>query len=295
MSDSTSAPAQLAQPAVADPAPAVAAQAPQVPQAASASELPQLPQPPAVPAPVRRRLLRATAATVAAALVGVGIGVGIIKVEYGDDAPAAVAGAPATASPATTATPGPVFGAKSNGNHFGSLRDLLLPVPYGYALGPDHGLDGNDAELTSDQLAAEIDADLADVPKDKREQFRAYWQGLHVKATGVRSLVSGSYDVVVQLRLSQFNQQEVQRSSDLTALFADVYRLGPEIPGHPEAHCYLPPAPPGEEIDHMECAAAEGDLLALMSVEGLAPLPKDKLVTLFTQQLDRLARPGASV
>ncbi|MGW6917847.1 hypothetical protein ACWGB8_29080 [Kitasatospora sp. NPDC054939] len=250
----------------------------------------------AAPPAARRGLLRATGAVVAAALVGVGIGAGIIEVKYDDPAPAAVAAPPATAAPAPTASATP-FGAKANGNHFGSLADLLLPVPAGFSLGPDEGGYGNDSVLSAEQLKAELEEDLKDVPKEKRDKLRAYWEGLHVRATGVRTYKSERNDLVVGLRLRQFNQQEVQRLNEYSAVFTGdtgLFRRGPDIPGHPEAHCYLMPAPPSAPIDYLECSAAAGDLLVVMNVEGVAPLPKDRIVALFVQQLDRLARPGAS-
>ncbi|MFF2077915.1 hypothetical protein ACFVXG_24555 [Kitasatospora sp. NPDC058162] len=268
----------------------------------AAPTVPASPEPPTptsqlnpAPNPAQRRLLRAGAATVAAALVGVVIGVGIIKTQYDDPAPAAAAGP--TGAPAPTATPTP-FGAKSNGSHFGSLRDLLLPVPAGYAPGPDEGGYGNDTELGAGQLTDEMDAELQQIPKDKRDKLRSYWQGLHVKGTGVRTYRNEDNNLVIGLRLRQFNQQEVQRINEYTAVFTGdtgIFRSGPQVPGHPEAHCYLMPAPPSAPIDYLECSAAEGDLLVVMSAEGVAPLPKDRIVALFTMQLDRLASPGASV
>ncbi|MER7701491.1 hypothetical protein ABTX81_01125 [Kitasatospora sp. NPDC097605] len=243
-----------------------------------------------------RRVARAGGATVAAALVGVVIGVGIIEVRYDDPAPTAAA-APSSAAPAPTATPTP-FGAKPNGNHFGSLRDLLLPVPGDFGLGPDDGPEGNDTELTADQLAATFDDDLGHVPKEQQDKLRQYFKDLHIKAAGVRTYKSRLGDLVVGIKLHQFNQQEVQKMNEYTAVFTGdtgLFRLGPTVPGHPEAHCYLMPAPPSAPIDRMECSAAEGDLLVVLSAEGVAPLPKDKIVALLTQQLDRLARPGASI
>lgn len=251
--------------------------------------------PPAAPRGTGSRILRGAAATVAAALAGVVIGVGIIEVRYDDPAPAAAGPA---AGPAPAPSPSPTaFGAKSNGNHFGGLRDLLLPVPAGFALGPDYGSYGNDTELTAEQLAAEVDEGVKDVPADKRERVKQYWNGLHVKGTGVRTFKSSAGDLVVSLKLRQFNQQEVQKENEYTAIFTGdtgLFRTGPEIPGHPEAHCYLMPVPPSAQIDYLECSAAEGDLLVVMDVEGVAQLPKDKIVSLFTAQLDRLASPGAS-
>ncbi|MCX5211590.1 hypothetical protein OG689_20240 [Kitasatospora sp. NBC_00240] len=255
-----------------------------------------VPAPPAAPRGTGSRVLRGAAATVAAALVGVVIGVGIIEVRYDDPAPVAAAGQGGGPVPAPAPSP-TAFGAKSNGNHFGGLRDLLLPVPAGFALGPDYGSYGNDTELTAEQLAAEVDEGVKDVPADKRERVKEYWNGLHVKGTGVRTFKSSAGDLVVSLKLRQFNQQEVQKENEYTAIFTGdtgLFRTGPEIPGHPEAHCYLMPVAPSAQIDYLECSAAEGDLLVVMDVEGVAQLPKDKIVSLFTAQLDRLASPGAS-
>ncbi|WP_031079176.1 hypothetical protein [Streptomyces sp. NRRL WC-3742] len=273
--------------------------APSVPDAPEAQ-----PPAPAEPAPVpagppapavrtaARPLVRAGAATLAAALVGVAIGVGIIKTRYDDPAPTAAA---APAAPAPTATP---YGAKSNGSHFGSLRDLLLPVPAGYEPGPDEGGYGNDTELGAQQLAEQLDAELQQVPKAKRDTIRSYWEGLHVRGSGVRTYRTKEDDLLIGLKLRQFNQQEVQRINEYTAVFTGdtgLFRVGPPVPGHPEAHCYLMPAPPSAPIDYLECSAAEGDLLVIMNAEGPAPLPKDKIIALYAAQLDRLAAPGATV
>ncbi|KJS54890.1 hypothetical protein VM98_16490 [Streptomyces rubellomurinus subsp. indigoferus] len=288
-----------------------AAPEPAAPQPASEQQPDFVPQPASVPQPDSEQqsaeqsqsagprpagaspLLRASAATVAAALAGVAIGIGVIKVHY-DDAPAPVAVPAAAPVPSASATP---YGAKSNGSHFGSLRDLLLPVPAGYRLGPDDGGYGNDAELGSQQLAEELDAELQQVPKAQRDKMREYWEGLHVKGTGVRTYRTEADDLLIGVKLRQFNQQEVQKINEYTAVFTGdtgLFRVGPQVPGHPEAHCYLMPAPPSAPIDYLECSAAEGDLLVIMNAEGPAPLPKDKIIALFAAQLDRLAAPGAT-
>jgi len=235
--------------------------------------------------------LRAGAAVVAAALLGVAIGVGIIKTEYDDPAPAA---APA---PTATAPASPAFGAKSNGTHFGSMRDLLIPVPTGYKPGPDAGAYGNDTELTEEQRKAWIEDSIRGLPSKLQDALRKDWQESRLKGGGVRSIVTDERDVVVTIWLLQYHQDAVKADNAwVGALGSDsgLFRLGPQIPGHNEAHCYLPDARPGQKVDSMICSAAEGDIRVEMQVEGLAPLPKDKAVTIFNQQLDRLARPGAS-
>ncbi|MFJ8437237.1 hypothetical protein ACIQ9P_38695 [Kitasatospora sp. NPDC094019] len=239
-----------------------------------------------------RRVLRAGAATVAAALAGVAVGAGIVEVRYDDPPP--VVTAPPPSLPTPRAAP---FGAKPNGSHFGSLHDLLLPVPDDHDPGPDDGEYGNDTELTGDRLTAAFEDDLGPLPEEQRKKLRQSWKDLHVKATAVRTYTDRQGNRVIGMKLHQFNQQEVQKANEFTAVFTGdtgIFRLGPAVAGHPEAHCYLLPAQPSAPIDRMTCSAAEGDLLVVMDTEGVAPLAKDRIVAMFAQQLDRLAVPGAS-
>ncbi|MER5638370.1 hypothetical protein ABT095_15595 [Kitasatospora sp. NPDC002227] len=248
-------------------------------------------------APARRTgglALRAGAAVVVAALLGVGIGVGILKVKYPDTATTA---APQPSASAPSGSPKPSFGANSSGYHFGSMRDLLVPVPNGYQLGPDSGAYGNDTELTADQRTSWVEDAVLGLPAKMQQGVRDRWKELHLRGAGVRTFRSGQDDLVVTMWLVQYQQDAVKADNALVeALGSDsgLFRTGPDVPGHPEAHCYLPFAAPGDAIDSLICSAAEGDLRVEMRVEGIAPLPKDKAVTLFTQQLARLASPGAS-
>ncbi|GAA1252080.1 hypothetical protein GCM10009665_48530 [Kitasatospora nipponensis] len=297
--DSVPAPAPSPAPATAPaPAPSPAPAPAPAPVAAPAPDFATVPAPVAAPAPAprSRRALRVTAAVAAAVLAGVGIGVGIIKVKYGDPAPVA-APAPAAVPSAAPSTAQP-YGASSNGVHFGSLLDLLLPLPAGYRLGPDDGLDGNDTALTAAQLSAEIDDETSDLPKDQRNATKDELRSLGMRAAGVRSYRTADAKMVVTLRLLQFNQNSVRAFNAFTgALGADsgLNRQGPEVPGHTDARCFLPAEDPGEPIDVMLCSGAVGDLLVTMRVEGVAPLPKSEAVSIFRQQLERLALPGASV
>jgi hypothetical protein len=252
--------------------------------------------PVAAPPAARRRpsfAVRATAAVVAAALVGVGIGVGILKVRY-DDGPVVAAG-PTAAAPGPSASP--AFGAKSNGTHFGSFRDLLLPVPDGYHLGPDAGAYGNDTELTEAQRRSWMEDEIRGLPTKLQDSLRKVWQNTPLKGGGVRSLAASDDELVATVWLLQYHQAAVKADDAwVSTLGSDtgLFRLGPQVPGHSEAHCYLPALPPGSEVDSLQCSAALGDLRVVFQVDGVAPLPKDKLVTLFAKQLDRLAIPGAT-
>ncbi|RKE20405.1 haloacid dehalogenase-like hydrolase [Streptomyces sp. TLI_171] len=267
----------------------------QQPEEQERPEQPEQPeQPSTAPAKPRRTGLKAVAAVAAAALLGVGIGELIIKVHYQDaPAPAAVA-----AGPAPAPSPSATWGAKSTGNHFGSLRDLLLPVPTGYRLGPDHGSFGNDSELRREDLdKAEKDM-LTEVPEKYRQNAENMLASLHLQGIGSRTVVSGDDRIVVTMVLRQFNQQWVAaQNSAYGDWYTDneLYRQGPGVSGHPEARCALPALKAGDQLDFVECYAGVGDLLVEMEVSGVAPLDQNKVVDLFRQQLDRLAIPGASV
>ncbi|MEV8098288.1 hypothetical protein [Kitasatospora sp. NPDC085879] len=270
---------------------------PAVPEPAQApADLPPVPAP-QLPAPAGARTgfaVRATASVAVAALLGVGIGLGVLKAE--DDGPA-VSAAPAAPSASPTASAGPSFGAKQNGSHFGSMKDLLLPVPAGYHLGPDSGQFGNDTELTEEQRKAWVEDEVRGLPVKLQDGVRKAWQESALKGGGVRSLVSDDSSLQATVWLLQYHQTAVKaHDAWVAALGSDsgLYRVGPQIPGHPEAHCFLPHAAPGAEIDELECSAAVGDLRVVLGVQGIAPLPKDRIVPLLAQQLDRLAVPGAS-
>ncbi|MFJ5230129.1 hypothetical protein ACIQBJ_09540 [Kitasatospora sp. NPDC088391] len=249
------------------------------------------------PAPVRtgprRTALKAAAAVVAAALVGVGIGEVILRTNYRDDAPVAAAPAPAPSS----STPAP-WGAKSNGSHFGSLRDLLLPIPAGYRAGPDYQSLGNDSELRGEALDKAQKDMLAEVPEKYRKNTEDLLSSMRLQGIGTRTLVTGDNRISVALSLRQFNQQWVAaQSTAYGAWYTDneLYRQGPGVAGHPDAHCALPALKAGDQLDFVQCYSAIGDLLVEMEVSGVAPLDQNKVVDLFRQQLDRLAIPGASV
>ncbi|GAB2740914.1 hypothetical protein [Kitasatospora kifunensis] len=259
---------------------------------------PEAPAPAAPAAPRARFALRATAAVAAALLVGVGIGVAIIKVKYDDGSgPVAVSAPHGQSAAPSPSSPPNAYGAWSNGSHYGSLRDLLLPLPTGYQLGPDEGDYGNDSSLTPDQLNSYLDDRVKDVPKDQRDRVKAALRAQGRKGAGVRSYQSADGKLVATLWLDQFNQRSVEAENAFTgALGSDsgLFRQGPAVPGYPDARCFLPPQDPGAPLDEMECTAAVGDLLVSMHVEGVAPLPKSEAVSIFRQQLERLAIPGAS-
>ncbi|MDH6141469.1 hypothetical protein P3T35_003488 [Kitasatospora sp. GP30] len=243
----------------------------------------------------KRRALRAGAAVAAAVLLGVGIGVGIIKSQYRQ-----TSATPAAHTPAAAPSPGaarPSYGAQSDGTHFGAMRDLLLPVPTGFALGPDDGVYGDDTELTKDQIDGYLDDRVAELPKDQRDKVKAALQAQGHRTAGVRSYRSSDGALVATVWLDRFDKQAVEAANAFDAAMGSdsgLFRQGPAVPGHQQAACFLPPLRPSNPIDELDCTAGVGDMLVTMHVEGVAPLPKSEAVSIFRQQLERLAIPGAT-
>ncbi|TQF04141.1 hypothetical protein E6W39_20305 [Kitasatospora acidiphila] len=223
-----------------------------------------------------RRALRTGAAVAAAVLLGVGIGVGIIKSQYRQAetstpaVPSAAAPSPGAARPSA-----PSYGAQSDGTHFGAVRDLLLPVPAGFALGPDDGVYGDDTELTKDQIDGYLDDRVAELPKDQRDKVKAALQAQGHRAAGVRSYRSSDGALVATVWLDrfdkQFDKQAVEAANAFDAAMGSdsgLFRQGPAVPGHQQAACFLPPLRPSNPIDELDCTAGVGDMLVTMHVEG---------------------------
>ncbi|MFE9428760.1 hypothetical protein ACFYNO_38100 [Kitasatospora sp. NPDC006697] len=276
--------------------------APTAPPAPSAPTPPTAPQQdptPEAPATTRwlpRAAAAATAGVLLAALAGVGIGYGIRQAQHDDDHTKhdAIAVAPTPAAPAPAPSGKPATG---------TMSDLLLPVPAGFSLGLNGGDLGADTEngpdLTKEQQAAQLDAELDVLPQDQRAHAKAQLPAAGPKALGTRGYRSDDHQFVATIWLDQFASPADAATASQAfdgAWSADAtgYRVGPVVPGHQDAVCVLPRFQPGEPIDEMDCTATVGGLLVAMRVEGVIPEPTSEAVSLFRQQLERLALPGAS-
>ncbi|MEZ0092795.1 hypothetical protein [Streptacidiphilus sp. EB129] len=240
--------------------------------------------------PRGRGRLVVLAAALALSAVGVGGGVGLL-VLHGETQAAPVAAA--TGQP----TPTPSYGAMSNGNHFGDLGDLLLPVPSSLYPGPDDPGVGNDAVLTAAQYHGIYDKDLKSLSAGDRQGMESYFVASHIKGGAVRTYRSGG-TLSVEISLLQENQQFAAQLGGFSSALAaktGVYRTGPAVPGFPTAHCYLPPLLSGDKLDYMECDASVGDMYVHLGASGVAPLDTATAVDLMRQQLTRLAIPGAQI
>jgi hypothetical protein len=218
--------------------------------------------------------------------VGVGAGVGLAL------------RSPAPVKPAATAqAQKPGFGAHSDGDHYGSLSDLLLPMPAGYDYGPDDMGLGDNSVLNRDQYEAMFAKQFSFLSASERDQLKSRLDLDHILGYGLRVYTDNSSQVL-EISLLQENQHSAKgwaQAGKYLADSTDVFRAGPSIPGHPEAHCYLLPALPGDRLDSMHCDAAVGDLLVSLDGYGAAPLDQQGAAALLEAQLNRLAIPGAQI
>lgn len=245
--------------------------------------------PPAGPGPKsagKRWIALGTAGVLSAVVVGGGVGLAVLKLRHKPTRPVAVASKPVAR---------PSYGALSDGNHFGSLSDLLLPVPTGDSLGPDAWELGNNSVLDTAQEHAHFDKEIASLSTSDRTRLEGTFDAAHIKGTGLRTYLVGA-GLVVEITLEQENQGAArsasQRNEDLAAA-TGAFRAGPSVPGYPKTHCYLPPLPTGDKLDYLSCDASVGDILVTLNAYGTAPLDSSSAVDLLQQQLDRLAIPGA--
>jgi len=120
--------------------------------------------------------------------------------------------------------------------------------------------------------------------------------GLHVEGAGMRTYRPKGGEFAVQMEIIQMKNKQAARSrSDFFAEFTKatgIFRNGPAVNGHDNAHCVLPPTEPGAKLDMMMCQATEGDLMETMTATGTVPLRKGDAVQVLGKQLDRIQDPG---
>ncbi|MDX3076491.1 hypothetical protein ACIP98_23885 [Streptomyces sp. NPDC088354] len=239
----------------------------------------------------RRGLALGVAAALVAVLGGGGIGFAMLKHQQHDDGKT-------TAKPWKAPEPQKTgsYGVQSGGSHYGALGKLLLPMPAGYAPGPDMAPYGNDVELADKQAVSAMTEGYRDLPKKSRDAALKAVDRLRIQGIGMRSYATDDHEMLIEIRIVQMKNKQAARAG--TEFFTDftkalgVFRNGPSIAGHDKARCVLPPKKPGADLDFMECQATEGDLLVTMSVSGVAPLDKKAAAEVLAHQLDRIQDPG---
>ncbi|MER6122808.1 hypothetical protein ABT173_09005 [Streptomyces sp. NPDC001795] len=254
---------------------------------------------PAARGPVRRgRLAAVVGATLVAAALIAGVGYTVVTVNGADRD----AGAPVWKFPAAKKDAGVK---KASG-----LAGMLVPFGTdGFVRGPDIAQYGADAALSGPEATALRKESLRDLPRSQRLRLSKQIEKQHTKGMALRSYLSTSeagnstayadkaftMDIVLTQLESRAAVRDIStfQSEFLNAL--NVFRKGPAIQGHKNAHCFLPPQEAGEKLDMMFCSAYEGDVLVTATAYGVRPMDTKGAALLLRTQLDRVTDPGEAV
>jgi hypothetical protein len=254
-----------------------------------------------VPAPknpaLRRRIATITGSLLLAAAVTAGVGYTVVTVKDADRD----AGAPVWKFPRTTAEDEKAATAKG-------LAGVLVPYGTdGWTRGPDLAEFGSDAQLSGAQATALRKESLSDLPRTQRRQLEKEIDRQRVTGMAMRSYVSttGSNDsgtgaTAVSITLARMDNRaavkDIWRSQNAVLDALDVFRKGPEIKGHKNAECFLPPKDAADtDLDTMFCSAYQGDVLITATADAVKPLDTKEVAMLLGEQLDRIAEPGEAV
>lgn len=251
------------------------------------------------PARNRRRIAAVAGTAVLLATVVAGAGYTVVTVNGADRDP----GAPGWRFPKSGKD-------KEKAAEATGLQGMLLP--YGteaFGRGPDIGEFGSDAELSGVQATAMRKESIKDLPRSQRQQLERLIDKQKIKGMAMRSYLSTEHPAdstaysdhayTVDIVLSQMeNQRTVRSIATVQQEFFDamkIFRKGPEIEGHKNAACFLPPADKSEKLDMMVCSAYVGDVLVSATATGGKPLDKKGVALLLREQLDRIKDPGEAV
>lgn len=247
--------------------------------------------PPPPPAKVRKPIGTGRILVGLGALVSIAVGGGIgALIVHGKTTHNQQVTAQALAS--VSAKPQPqLAGVRSDGSHYGPLFAYLLPIPSGYALGPDDADYGNNSYLDKSQLNGDVDGLLSGVPQSDMSSARGSLADVNIKDIAVRTYTEASTSLVVEILLAQ---SDVSDATDTTKQLqstisdANIFRQGPAVPGYGQVTCVLPPGLGSDTIDSMICLASSGDIEVRVNAYGTAPLDTAAITQLVAQQLDRL-------
>ncbi|MFF4730382.1 hypothetical protein ACFY3M_34655 [Streptomyces mirabilis] len=251
--------------------------------------------------PLRRGRIAAVAGSVllVAAVLG-GAGYTVVTVQDADRDP----GAPSWTFPVPA--PNDAKTAKTASG----LAAMLVPYgTEGWSRGPDIGEFGSDASLSGPEATALRKEALRDLPRSQRRELEKRIDKQRTKGIAMRSYLSTSSGFsstlyadrgfTMSVELAQIEDKAaVKGMSTFQNEFFDalkIFRKGPEIKGHKNAKCFLPPKDKDEKLDMMVCSAYQGDVLVSATAYGAKPLNTKGVAMLLREQLDRIAEPGEAV
>jgi hypothetical protein len=242
---------------------------------------------PGAPAKKRRfgtaRILLGVGALVAMALGG-GIGASIVhgKTQHNKQ----VLAQARTAAKTDTKPSALTAGVSADGSHYGPLFAYLLPMPAGYALGPDYCGLGNNTAVAGSQISDETDILLCGQPQS--DTSGPSLADVPIENLAVRTYSDTTASLVVQIALVQTDISDAaEESENFDSTLSDTtdYRQGPSIPGYSQATCALPPELGSDTLDSMICLALSGDVEVRVDAYGTAPLDQNAIAQLVSQQL----------
>ncbi|WP_232033384.1 hypothetical protein [Streptomyces lincolnensis] len=185
-----------------------------------------------------------------------------------------------------------------------------LLVPYGtdgWVRGPDLGAYGSDAQLSGAQATALRKESLSALPRTQRKRLEKQIDRQKLTGMAMRSYLSGQpyaldnndgiYTVSIVLAQME-SRAAVKNISTFQQEFLDaldVFRKGPEIKGHKNAECFLPPKDADTDLDSVFCSAYQGDVLVTATADGVKPIDAKGVAMLLSEQLDRISEPGEAV
>ncbi|AVZ73851.1 hypothetical protein SLUN_18385 [Streptomyces lunaelactis] len=179
------------------------------------------------------------------------------------------------------------------------LAASLLPVPYGYELGPDIDVYGNDTVLSKRQAVAVFKEGSRGLPSAQRNQRNKAVDKLKLQGVAMRSYRSFDGGFAIEVQLAQIeNAGKGRELAQFQSAFADalgIFRKGPAIQGYKNAKCFLMPKDSKAKLDAMFCSAYQGDVLMNATAYGVKPLDTIGAAAILSKQLDHLKSPGEYV
>ncbi|MCX5392158.1 hypothetical protein [Streptomyces sp. NBC_00094] len=185
------------------------------------------------------------------------------------------------------------------------LSKLLLPVPPGYELGPDHELYGNDGELGEAEAVAQMKQEGEGLSGKKRRAYEKEVDRLGIQGIAVRSFSDLSDAAVISVHITRMKDKK--RIKDSFRLRKEVlealeFPKGPKVKDHRNAACYLMPEDKTvekkereEQLDGMVCIAYDSEVMVSVTASGAKPFDRAGVADLLKQQLDHIESPGEYV